>query len=121
MLPEVCLVCANELNCSHPDCVNSPGLFSKGGGKNGRHGWIISTGVQLFKYAFLRMFRAVHGADAHLRTKRYELIPARQLLTVLQKMLCSLEGAYIEKSCCLSAPQGEDLPNYSLARVYQSP
>jgi len=57
-----------------------------------------NIGIQLFEYAFLRMFCAVHEADAHLRTKRYELIPARQLLTVLQKTPHSLEGADIEIS-----------------------
>ena len=31
------------------------------------------------------MFRAVHDADAHLQIKRHKFIPARQLLTVLQK------------------------------------
>ncbi|KAF9646256.1 hypothetical protein BDM02DRAFT_3147722 [Thelephora ganbajun] len=81
--------------------------FQKGGGKNGRHGWILSTpdihglsniGVQLFEYAYLRVFRAVHEADAHLQTRRHELIPARQLLTVLQKIPRPSLGADIEIS-----------------------
>ena len=68
--------------------------FQKGGGKNGRHGWILSTpnihslsniGVQLFEYAHLQVFRAVHNDDARLQTRRFELIKACQLLTVLQK------------------------------------
>jgi hypothetical protein len=82
-------------------------FYQKGGGKNGRHGWILSTpnihsvsnvGVQLFEYAYLRMFRAVHEADALLQTKRHELIPARQLLTVLQKTPRAPLGADIEIS-----------------------
>jgi hypothetical protein len=83
-------------------------IFSQtGGGKNGQHGWILSTpkvhsvssvGVQLFGYAYLRMLRAVHEADALLQTKCHELIPARQLLTVLQKTPRAPLGADIEIS-----------------------
>ncbi|KAF9790629.1 hypothetical protein BJ322DRAFT_1037476, partial [Thelephora terrestris] len=78
-LLEVCLVAQTILI-----------FYQKGGGKNGRHGWILYTpnvhsvsnvGVQLFEYAYLRMFRAVHEADALLQTKCHKLIPARQLLT----------------------------------------
>lgn len=82
-------------------------FFRKGGGKNGRHGWILSApdihslsniGVQLFEHSFLRAFRAVHEADAHLQTRRHDLIPARQLLTVLQKTPQPSLGADIEIS-----------------------
>lgn len=82
-------------------------FFQKGGGKNGRHGWILSTpnvhnlsniGVQLFEYAYLRVFRAVHEADAHLRISRYELIPGRQLLTILQEIPSPSVGPDIEIS-----------------------
>ena len=81
--------------------------FQKGGGKNGRHGWILSTpsihslsniGVQLFEYSYLRVFRAIHEANTHLQTTRHELIPARQLLTVLQKTPHTSVGAGIEIS-----------------------
>ena len=82
-------------------------FFRKGGGKNGRHGWILSApsihsvsniGVQLFEHAYLRVFRAVHEADAPFQTKRHELIPARQLLTVLQKTPSPSSSADIEIS-----------------------
>ena len=75
--------------------------FQKGGGENGRHGWILSTanihglsniGVQLFEHAHLYLFRAVHEADFQLQTRRHNLIPARQLLTVLQKTPSPLGG-----------------------------
>lgn len=68
--------------------------YKKGGGKNGRHGWILSTpnvhslsniGVQLFEHAHLQVFRAVHDAHARLQTRCFELIQSRQLLAVLQK------------------------------------
>ena len=107
MLPEVCTSrYSNEL-------TRSNGLrqvlvcFKKSGGKNGRHGWILSTsnihslsniGVQLFEYSCLRVFRAVHEADAHLQTKRHELIPAHQLLTILWNTPHSSSGADIEIS-----------------------
>ena len=42
------------------------------------------------------MFRTVREADAHLQTKRYELIPGRQFLAVLQKTLSLSVGADIE-------------------------
>ena len=81
--------------------------FRKGGGKSGQHGWILSTpsihslsniGVQVFEYAYLQVFHAVHEADAHLQIKRHELIPGRQLLTVLQKTPCLSLGVDIEIS-----------------------
>ena len=94
----------DELDCSHMDCiVDSPRafFFQKGGGENGRHGWILSTanihglsniGVQLFEHAHLHLFRAVHEADFQLQTRCHNLIPARQLLTFLQKTPSPLGG-----------------------------
>jgi hypothetical protein len=69
--------------------------FQKGGGKNGQHGWTLSTpnisslsniSVQLFKYTHLHVFCAVHNADAHLQTQHFELIKVCQLLTILWNM-----------------------------------
>ena len=57
-----------------------------------------NIGVQLFEYAYLRVFRGVHEADAQLQTRRHELIPARQLLTVLQNTPRPSLGADIEIS-----------------------
>ena len=57
-----------------------------------------NIGVQLFEYAYFRVFRAVHEVDAHLQTRRHELIPARQLLTVLQNTPRPSLGADIEIS-----------------------
>jgi len=85
------------------------GCFQKGDGRNGQHGWILSApnihslsniGVQLFEYAHLQVFRAVHDTDARLQTKPYELIQARQLLTVLQNTprLSLSVGAHIRIS-----------------------
>ncbi|KAF9644433.1 hypothetical protein BDM02DRAFT_3131758 [Thelephora ganbajun] len=51
-----------------------------------------------FEYAYLRVFRVVHEADAHLQARRHELIPARQLLTVLQRTPCPSFGSIIEIS-----------------------
>jgi len=59
---------------------------------------LSNIGVQLFEHAYLRVFRAVHEADACLQTRRHELIPARQLLTVLQSTPCPSLGADIEIS-----------------------
>lgn len=52
---------------------------------------LSNIGVQLFEFAFLRMFRA-----NHLHTRCYGLIPAYQLLTVIQKVPCMSLGADIE-------------------------
>jgi len=56
--------------------------------------------VQLFEYAskYLRVFRAIHEANTHLRTRRHELIPTSQLLTVLQKTPRPSLGTDIEIS-----------------------
>lgn len=53
---------------------------------------------QVLEFAHLRAFHAVHEADAHLQTRRHELIPARQLLTVLQKTPRQSLGVDIEIS-----------------------
>ena len=82
-------------------------FYQKGGGKNGRHGWVPSTPsihslsnicVQLFEYAYLRTFREVREADARLQTRRFELIPACQFLTILQRTPRLSLGVDIEVS-----------------------
>ena len=107
-LPEVCLITStNRIGLTRTTSTIVLVCFRKGGGKNGRHGWILSTpnvhnlsniGVQLFEYAYFRVFRAVHEVNAHLQTRRHELIPTRQLLTVLQKTPCPSLGTDIEIS-----------------------
>ena len=74
----------NELDCSHSPCLLS---------RRQQQEWSArvdffhpsNIGVQLFEHAYLDLFCAVHEADAHLQTRRRDFIPARQLLTIVQK------------------------------------
>ena len=108
---------ANKSNCAHISI--SPCSLSKGG-KSGRHGLIHSTpkhprlsniGVQLFEYAYLWVFHAVRGADRGLQNRRHELIPARQLPTVLQRSSLPSVGAdaiKISEEDCHFSPYREE-------------
>lgn len=63
----------------------------------------------------------VHEANAHLQTRRHELIPARQLLTVLQKTPCPSLGADVEigeEDHAVYRPPAERTSNVDLALKY---
>ena len=121
MWPEVCLIMQASLTILTLTISTIVLVcFQKGGGKNGRHGWVHSTpkvhslsniGVQLFEHAHVQIFRAVHDANARLQTRRFELIQACQLLTTLQTTPCLSipTGADIKIS-------GEDLTVYRLLK-----
>jgi hypothetical protein len=76
-------------------------IFSKTGGKNGKHAWILSAlnitmvsyiPVQVFEHMHNCQFCAVHCAFQHLQTAHFHLLPGTSFLCTLKKALCTVHA-----------------------------
>ncbi|KAF8166953.1 hypothetical protein BJ912DRAFT_862904, partial [Pholiota molesta] len=71
-------------------------LYSKTGGKNGKHCAVSESssiaavsyvGFQIFEHFFARQFRAIPGSMAYLQTYRFQHSPSFELLCLLDSKI----------------------------------
>ncbi|KAF8234771.1 hypothetical protein L208DRAFT_1260168 [Tricholoma matsutake] len=76
-------------------------MYSKTGGKNGKHAWVATTThitlvsyipMQVFEHMDSQQFHMVHRALQHLHLKRFTLLPSSAFLCTLNSTPQQISG-----------------------------
>jgi hypothetical protein len=82
-------------------------IYSKSGGKNGKHGWVPSVtsiaaasnvGVQLFQQVYRNQFRIFHESSGSPRIKKYALLEGSYFLCTLSNLPKLAPGGALQLS-----------------------